>query len=88
MVLEWIDTMMGEDSYHTTPKKRNNNLAGYAILCLLIGGPLLQVSVIFLPFMVIFPVAFAGGIITLFALGIVFAVGGVYFLVQWWNSGV
>jgi hypothetical protein len=79
--------MMEENRYQATPKKRNNNLAGYAIVCFIIGGPMLQISLVFLPFLWMFPGASTVGIIALLAIGVVFVIGGVYFLVQWFNSG-
>lgn len=78
---------MGERDYQTTPQKRNNNLAGYAIVCFIIGGPLLQFGMIFFPFMTMFPGAWAGPVFIMFAIGLVFVIAGVYFLVQWFNSG-
>lgn len=78
---------MEESDYQSRPTKRNNNLAGYAIVCFIISAPLLQISLMFLPFMGMFTGAFGGGIIILVAIGSVFLIGGAYFLVQWFNSG-
>jgi hypothetical protein len=77
--------MMGE----TGPgqrRTRNNNLAGYAIVCFMIGGPLLQISIGFLPFIMMFPGSSIAGFIVMAAIGAIICIVGVYFLISWFNS--
>ncbi|TFF84807.1 hypothetical protein EU524_00175 [Candidatus Thorarchaeota archaeon] len=79
--------MMEEQPYQSRATKRDNNLAGYAIVCFIICAPLIQLPLLFLPFMSVFPGGASSGFIIMLAIGIVFAIAGVYFLVKWFNSG-
>ncbi len=48
---------------------------------------MLQFGIVFLPFMTLFPGSWAVPLFAMFGIGLIFVIAGVYFLVQWFNSG-
>ena len=74
------------DSTTGAPRTRNNNLAGYAIVCFMIGGPLLQVSLLMLSVLWMLPGSSVAGFVVMAAIGAIMVIAGIYFLISWFNS--
>ncbi|MGQ4911950.1 MAG: hypothetical protein ACP6KW_07240 [Candidatus Thorarchaeota archaeon] len=80
--------MIAENRAGTRPRRRNNNLAGYAIVCFMIGGPLIQMPLMLIPFMLMTPGANIGVFLMMLSFGVIVIVAGVYFLISWFNSDI
>ncbi|TFG29571.1 hypothetical protein EU528_09585 [Candidatus Thorarchaeota archaeon] len=66
---------------------RNNNLLGGAIVCFMIGLPIMQILVFFIPLMALMPIVDPTFIVVLLVMGIIPTICGFYLMYKWYYSG-
>ncbi|RLI56989.1 MAG: hypothetical protein DRP09_04385 [Candidatus Thorarchaeota archaeon] len=69
--------MIAENRVGTHLRRRNNNLAGYAIVCFISGGPLIQMPLLMTPFMLMTPGANIGVFLMMLSFGVIVIMAGI-----------